>query len=97
MALEGRSLAIFLVSIVMMSLSLAIVSLRTFVRLCIVRAFGWDDASMIAALVRPYKDSDLICFSLLLVPFHALGLLLYRWIDERHRSHIYRLYKCRHL
>ncbi|KAJ5344068.1 uncharacterized protein N7506_002433 [Penicillium brevicompactum] len=50
MTLEGRSLAIFLVSIVMMSLSLAIVSLRTFVRLCIVRAFGWDDASMIAAL-----------------------------------------------
>lgn len=55
MALEGRSLAIFLVSIIMMSLALAIVSLRTFVRLSIVRAFGWDDASMIAALVSSWK------------------------------------------
>jgi hypothetical protein len=52
MPLEGRSLAIFTVSIVMMSLSIATVSLRTFVRLNIVRAFGWDDALMVAALVQ---------------------------------------------
>ncbi|CAG7916090.1 unnamed protein product [Penicillium olsonii] len=50
MTLEGRSLAIFIVSIVMMSLSIVTVSLRTFVRLSVVRAFGWDDALMIAAL-----------------------------------------------
>ncbi|CAG7942066.1 unnamed protein product [Penicillium salamii] len=50
MALEGRSLAIFIVSIVMMTLSIATVSLRTFVRLKVIRAFGWDDASMITAM-----------------------------------------------
>jgi hypothetical protein len=52
MPLEGRSLAIFIVSIVMMSLSVITVSLRTFVRLNIIRAFGWDDALMVAALVQ---------------------------------------------
>ena len=52
MPLEGRSLAIFTASIVMMSLSLVTVSLRAFVRLNVVRAFGWDDALMVAALVQ---------------------------------------------
>jgi hypothetical protein len=51
MHLAGPSLAIFTVSIVMMVLSIVAVSLRTFVRLYIVRAFGWDDAIMLAALV----------------------------------------------
>ncbi|KAJ5355399.1 uncharacterized protein N7496_012611 [Penicillium cataractarum] len=50
MPLVGPSLAIFIVSIVMMVLSIVAVSLRTFVRLYIVRAFGWDDALMLAAL-----------------------------------------------
>jgi phosphoglycerol transferase MdoB-like AlkP superfamily enzyme len=53
MPLVGPSLAIFIVSIVMMILSIVAVSLRTFVRLYIVRAFGWDDALMLAALVCP--------------------------------------------
>jgi hypothetical protein len=51
MPLVGPSLAIFIVSMVMMILSIVAVSLRTFVRLYIVRAFGWDDALMLAALV----------------------------------------------
>ncbi|KAJ5960944.1 uncharacterized protein N7479_008094 [Penicillium vulpinum] len=51
MPLEGRSLAIFIVSIVMMSISIITVSLRSFVRLNILRAFGWDDALMVAALI----------------------------------------------
>ncbi|KAJ5776623.1 uncharacterized protein N7511_001634 [Penicillium nucicola] len=50
MPLVGRSLAIFVVSIVMMSISVLVVSLRSFVRLRIVRAFGWDDGLMVAAL-----------------------------------------------
>lgn len=51
MPLVGRSLAIFLVSIIMMLISVIAVSLRIFVRLNIVRAFGWDDGLMVAALV----------------------------------------------
>ena len=51
MPLVGPSLAIFIVSMVMMILSIVAVSLRIFVRLYIVRAFGWDDALMLAALV----------------------------------------------
>ncbi|KAJ6073195.1 hypothetical protein N7467_011280 [Penicillium canescens] len=50
MPLVDRSLAIFLVSIIMMSISVIAVSLRSFVRLNIVRAFGWDDGLMVAAL-----------------------------------------------
>lgn len=51
MPLVGRSLAIFTVSVVMMIISIVTVSLRTFVRLYLVRGFGWDDALMVAALV----------------------------------------------
>lgn len=56
--LGGPSLAIFIVSIVMMSLSIVAVSLRTFVRLYIVRAFGWDDALMLAALVSCFVKAS---------------------------------------
>lgn len=49
--LEGRSLAIFVVSTVSLSLSLISVCLRSFVRLKIVKAFGWDDALMVVAMV----------------------------------------------
>ncbi|KAJ6035960.1 hypothetical protein N7540_000239 [Penicillium herquei] len=50
MPLVGRSLAIFTVSIIMMVVSFITVSLRVFVRMYIVRAFGWDDTLMVAAL-----------------------------------------------
>lgn len=100
MALEGRSLAIFIVSIVMMTLSIATVSLRTFVRLKVVRAFGWDDASMITAMVCSMVklQCDLVLnLEIVLVVFHPFELLLYHWIDERRRPHIHRLHKCRGL
>ena len=51
MPLVGPSLAIFVVSVVMMALSTVTVMLRTFVRLYILRAFGSDDVLMLAALV----------------------------------------------
>jgi hypothetical protein len=51
MPLEGRSLAIFIVAIVMMSISAVTVAMRSFVRVTILRAFGWDDSLMVAALV----------------------------------------------
>ncbi|KAE8141806.1 pectinesterase precursor [Aspergillus pseudotamarii] len=50
MPLVGTSLAIFVVSAVMMTLSTVTVLLRTFVRLYVLRAFGWDDVLILAAL-----------------------------------------------
>ncbi|KAF7719137.1 Uncharacterized protein PECH_001768 [Penicillium ucsense] len=48
--LIGPSLAIFVVSLVMLILALIAVSLRIFVRVHVVRAFGWDDTLMLLAL-----------------------------------------------
>ncbi|GIJ98171.1 hypothetical protein Aspvir_000286 [Aspergillus viridinutans] len=48
--LVDRALAIFVVSVVMMGISVVAVVLRSFVRLYLVRAFGWDDALMVLAL-----------------------------------------------
>ncbi|PWY85540.1 pectinesterase precursor [Aspergillus eucalypticola CBS 122712] len=48
--LVGHSLAIFIVSSVTVGLAIIAVALRCFVRLYILRAFGWDDALMVAAL-----------------------------------------------
>ncbi|CAI7656851.1 unnamed protein product [Penicillium glandicola] len=63
MPMVGRSLAIFVVSIVMMSISIVTVSLRSFVRLNILRAFGWDDALMVAALTSqaPRSIKERLC------------------------------------
>jgi uncharacterized membrane protein len=63
MPLVDRSLAVFLVSIIIMSISVIAVSLRSFVRLSIVRAFGWDDGLMVAALVSyllPWHEDCLL-------------------------------------
>ncbi|KAJ5948936.1 P-type ATPase [Penicillium verhagenii] len=49
--LVGRSLAMFTLSCVMLGLSVITVSFRCFVRGYLVRAFGWDDTLMVAALI----------------------------------------------
>ncbi|EAA63717.1 hypothetical protein AN3146.2 [Aspergillus nidulans FGSC A4] len=48
--LEGRSLSIFVVTLVFLLLSFISVALRCFVRLRLVRAFGWDDSLMVLAM-----------------------------------------------
>ncbi|KAL4931049.1 putative integral membrane protein [Aspergillus undulatus] len=48
--LEGRSLSIFVVTLVFLILSFFAVTLRCFVRLKLVRAFGWDDGLMVLAM-----------------------------------------------
>ncbi|KAL2827277.1 hypothetical protein BJY01DRAFT_262074 [Aspergillus pseudoustus] len=48
--LIDRSLAVFAVSAVMLGLSVVAVALRCVVRVYLIRAFGWDDAVMVAAL-----------------------------------------------
>ncbi|EPS31207.1 hypothetical protein POX_h09506 [Penicillium oxalicum] len=49
--LTGGSMAIVVVGLVMLILALIAVSLRIFVRVHVVRAFGWDDGIMLFALV----------------------------------------------
>lgn len=49
--LEGRSEAIFIVTTVFLGISFIAVCLRCFVRLRLVKAFGWDDALMVFAMV----------------------------------------------
>ncbi|KAJ5899429.1 hypothetical protein N7495_004173 [Penicillium taxi] len=50
MPLVGHSMAMFVVCIVLLALAVTTVALRCFVRLYIVRAFGWDDGLMLFAL-----------------------------------------------
>lgn len=48
---KGRSESIFVVTIVFLCISLIAVFLRCFVRLKLVKAFGWDDGLMVSAMV----------------------------------------------
>lgn len=49
--LEGRSVSIFVVTTVFLGISFITVCLRCFVRLRLVKAFGWDDGFMVCAMV----------------------------------------------
>ncbi|RAL01223.1 P-type ATPase [Aspergillus ibericus CBS 121593] len=51
MPLEGRSASILGVSVVTMVISLITVCCRCFVRLRLLKTFGWDDALMVVAMV----------------------------------------------
>ncbi|KAL3457264.1 hypothetical protein BJX64DRAFT_280766 [Aspergillus heterothallicus] len=57
--LTGRSEALVIVIAVMLSLSLATVCMRCFVRLRIVRIFGWDDGLMVLAMI--FNTAFAIC------------------------------------
>jgi hypothetical protein len=48
--LEGRSQAIFVITAIFLGFSFIAVCLRCFVRLRLVKAFGWDDALMVFAM-----------------------------------------------
>lgn len=49
--LEGRSKSIFIVTTIFLGISFICVCLRCFVRIKLVKAFGWDDALMVFAMV----------------------------------------------
>lgn len=49
--LEGRGTAIFIITTIFLGISFITVCLRCFVRLHIVKAFGWDDALMVFAML----------------------------------------------
>lgn len=48
---DSRSNAILIVTSVFLAISLVSVGLRLFVRTRVVRAFGWDDTTMLLAMV----------------------------------------------
>ena len=48
---KGRSEQIFVVTIIFLGISFISVCLRCFVRLKLVKAFGWDDIFMVFAMV----------------------------------------------
>jgi hypothetical protein len=85
--LVDRALAIFVVSVVMMVISVVAVVLRSFVRLYLVRGFGWDDALMVLALVLQYWN-NLMTRKLTFSPvtLRILGNMLYDWLAKRSRS-----------
>lgn len=49
---EDRSLEVRVVAAVFLALATVATALRCYVRLVIVKAFGWDDVIMLLALVR---------------------------------------------
>ncbi|KAJ5511514.1 hypothetical protein N7453_003617 [Penicillium expansum] len=49
--LEGRSQSIFIVTTIFLGISFIAVCLRCFVRLRLVKAFGWDDTFMVCAML----------------------------------------------
>ncbi|CAI7609161.1 uncharacterized protein N7487_002112 [Penicillium crustosum] len=49
--LEGRSQSIFIVTTVFLGISFIAVCLRCFVRIRLVKAFGWDDTFMVCAML----------------------------------------------
>ncbi|KAJ5730507.1 uncharacterized protein N7483_005015, partial [Penicillium malachiteum] len=49
--LHGRSLAIFIVTTIFLGISFIAVCLRCFVRIKLVKAFGWDDGLMVFAML----------------------------------------------
>jgi hypothetical protein len=62
--LEGRSQTIFIVTTIFLGISFIAVCLRCFVRLKLVKAFGWDDTLMVCAMVneRPWLYAELSWF-----------------------------------
>lgn len=54
---SGRSEVITIVTAVFFGISLTTVLTRCFVRLRVVRAFGWDDALMVIAMVGSAASS----------------------------------------
>ena len=68
--LTSRGMAIFTIAVVMLVLAVIAVALRCFVRIHILRAFGWDDGLMIAAMVSSLPTLQ-VTFSSQLATFRS--------------------------
>lgn len=79
---ESRGPELFAVAITFVSLAAITVILRTYVRVFLVKAFGWDDAWMIIALVSSIAMVHSLFTNMLSSAFsHPLR----RLCDRRHR------------
>ena len=76
--LEGRSQSIFIVTTVFLGISFIAVVLRCFVRIRLVKAFGWDDTLMVCAMVCMIDscaiETGLIELQLLNILFALCGI-----------------------
>lgn len=92
--LSGRSETIFIVTTIFLCISFIAVCLRCFVRIKIVRAFGWDDALMVFAMVPARSHSQETCFLLTTLPVVKYsvrpvrdhGLSLWNWSEVHSRT-----------
>lgn len=74
--LYGRSLSIFIVTVVFLGISFIAVCLRCLVRVKIVKAFGWDDGMMGLALVYHPVEYSLVTLTDKLIDFqHAFRIM----------------------
>lgn len=88
--LEGRSQAIFVVTTVFLGLSFVAVCLRCFVRLRLVRAFGWDDGLMVSAMVISPDDHSHVAFTnTQLGPEHSVRPMWDHWCSIRNGSKVH--------
>ncbi|CAI7624995.1 unnamed protein product [Penicillium glandicola] len=80
--LEGRSKSIFIVTTIFLGISFIAVCLRCFVRLRLVKAFGWDDGFMVCAMVcmidRFYEKIEVETDSVA-VDEHLVRSMRYHW------------------
>lgn len=83
----GRSEVITIVTAVFFGISLVTVLLRCFVRLRVVRAFGWDDCLMVIAMVSSQYHSMMPGFELTATDFqYRVCSMRLVGCEIRHRS-----------
>lgn len=87
--LKGRSEAIFIVTIIFLGLSFVAVCLRCFVRLKLVKAFGWDDALMVFAMVCSGSNGLYSIYANLSVGIeYSICIMRYHGIVKIGRAHV---------
>ncbi|RAL12361.1 uncharacterized protein BO97DRAFT_56241 [Aspergillus homomorphus CBS 101889] len=84
MLLEGRSKEILIVSVVCMAISFITVCLRCYVRLRLIKAFGWDDGLMVVATIL----NIFLTVCAIIGAMEGIGrrLIDFRSMDELHRA-----------
>lgn len=72
---KGRSESIFVTTVVFLCISLAAVCMRCFVRLRVLKAFGWDDGLMVFAMVCPWHTGESYAIRILTDKLQAANIL----------------------
>lgn len=79
--LEGRSQSIFIITTIFLGISFIAVCLRCFVRIRLVKAFGWDDTFMVCAMVcmMGFPCATEVGTDGLAVVEHLIRYMRYHW------------------